>query len=246
MNRYMNRYALPALFAASLLFAGCAADLANVTSGAVGCPAHQIQISNDTVHPFSRTWTARCRGETFYCSSGGTSRSVQINCAPEGRADSGPSRTASAESRPAARVEREATASGAVLRAHLSDAQFVVRSTASPSREPSHVSWVMRPRTPVASIAQCPVGIMIDGAREDWRIERVDGQDVHIIVSLDSVRRMANAERVAARVCTREWRLSDSAGETLREFVARIDEELAWSGGATSGAEIPTAATPTE
>jgi hypothetical protein len=39
---------------------------------------------------------------------------------------------------------------------------------------------------------------------------------------------MASASRVAGRVCNREWRLSAEDQTAIREFISRIDEELAW------------------
>jgi len=44
-------------------------DLPALSSGAVGCPADQIQISNLNGTPNVVTWMAKCNGKTYYCSA---------------------------------------------------------------------------------------------------------------------------------------------------------------------------------
>lgn len=64
-----------------LLSTGCMVSLADASSGQVGCPADEIAISNDKVGLGTRTWTATCRGETFYCSAAQTGeKSGQYQC----------------------------------------------------------------------------------------------------------------------------------------------------------------------
>jgi hypothetical protein len=57
---------------------GCA-SLPRVTSGQIGCPEGEIVISDHQPGWNTETWTAKCRNQTFYCSSvGGESR--QVSC----------------------------------------------------------------------------------------------------------------------------------------------------------------------
>lgn len=53
----------------SAVFSGCTNMVTRVrqneSSGAIGCPPGQIEISDTN----SFTWTAMCRGRKFYCSS---------------------------------------------------------------------------------------------------------------------------------------------------------------------------------
>ena len=52
----------------------------NLSSGAIGCPAQEIKIINETAYANTHNWIASCRGKTFICSyvSGGTA-----NCKEE-------------------------------------------------------------------------------------------------------------------------------------------------------------------
>ena len=52
-------------FIAVLALSGCAASQAGVTSGRIGCPEDEVQIANTG----TGTWTATCRGRTYYCVS---------------------------------------------------------------------------------------------------------------------------------------------------------------------------------
>ena len=54
-----------ALLLGALAVAGCAPNLKAVTSGRVGCPEAEIDI----VEEGDGTWTAVCRGQTYYCST---------------------------------------------------------------------------------------------------------------------------------------------------------------------------------
>jgi hypothetical protein len=59
------------LGACSLVFlGGCfgAEALQQVSSGYVGCPADEVEITNDTAGFNQRSWDASCRGRTYHCS----------------------------------------------------------------------------------------------------------------------------------------------------------------------------------
>lgn len=71
------------LFSAFILFAACA-SLSDVTSGYVGCPANEIQTSDQVTNFSSVTWTATCRGKKFYCKQDQSNpNAIQTTCAPE-------------------------------------------------------------------------------------------------------------------------------------------------------------------
>ena len=53
---------------------GCIASrqramLPRVTAGEIGCPEDEITIVEEDVGMITATWTATCRGKTYYCSS---------------------------------------------------------------------------------------------------------------------------------------------------------------------------------
>lgn len=84
---------------------------------------------------------------------------------------------------------------------------------------------------------------MIDGRMEPLAASRQadSGQRIYSIpVTVELVRRMSTATRVAGRICEEEWRIEERAQLLLREWLARVDEELAWASQATSGGEEPT------
>jgi hypothetical protein len=65
------------------LSVGCTVNLAEASAGEVGCPAHEIAISQDRMGEGTRSWTASCRGEVFYCSAAGTGNgTAQYQCSP--------------------------------------------------------------------------------------------------------------------------------------------------------------------
>lgn len=98
-----------------LIAPGCGANLRAASSGEIGCPESEIEISEDSGGGGSRTWIAECRGRVFYCSAHATGDSGQYKCTEslsdvEGasaRAESeGPSESsAPAEAPPAKPVE---------------------------------------------------------------------------------------------------------------------------------------------
>lgn len=62
----------------ALTLSGCAAELINVTSGEIGCPREEISVRDRHTGWQSGSWTAECRGRTYYCS--GTAGSIE--CQP--------------------------------------------------------------------------------------------------------------------------------------------------------------------
>ncbi len=49
----------------------CASTLRSASSGEIGCPPEEVQVHDMKRGWASATWTATCRGRTFYCSGGG-------------------------------------------------------------------------------------------------------------------------------------------------------------------------------
>jgi len=81
-----------ALCLSSLTLYGCAtfnsADAGRVSSGRIGCPEDEIQISDmhvvkDIFGLDEATWTTTCRGKRFFCHLEKPNNYTRINCAPE-------------------------------------------------------------------------------------------------------------------------------------------------------------------
>ena len=64
------------------LTSSCAVNLAGPTSGEIGCPPQEIVISNEqTFGSMTRTWTATCRGQEYFCSATRTGgENVKLTC----------------------------------------------------------------------------------------------------------------------------------------------------------------------
>jgi hypothetical protein len=50
----------------SLILTSCT-SFETKTSGQIGCPVEEIKILESSRAASSATWTAQCRGKTFYC-----------------------------------------------------------------------------------------------------------------------------------------------------------------------------------
>jgi len=99
-----------------LTLTGCAANLAAASSGQLGCPEHDITISDDTDdYRGTRTWTAECGGRRYFCSAVLiTNTSGQLNCTEQTdpkRASASPS--ASVPAKPAVREAAKEPPKGA-------------------------------------------------------------------------------------------------------------------------------------
>jgi hypothetical protein len=57
------------IICAALVVAGCATHgpRAAMTSGEIGCPTSELQVSDGDMGWTTNTWKATCRGKTFYC-----------------------------------------------------------------------------------------------------------------------------------------------------------------------------------
>jgi|GEM_PF-1886626 len=74
---------LALLLSAGPFLTGCTRNLAEVSSGEVGCPTTEITISDYATGGLGRaSWVATCRGQVFYCSSTQIGDSHQYQCAP--------------------------------------------------------------------------------------------------------------------------------------------------------------------
>jgi hypothetical protein len=90
---------------------GCGPNLQAMSSGFIGCPPSEIAISDE--NDSSGTWTAACRGRTFYCTnivSGGAAiaygpngavpgvaTTTQVACSPAAPLPAAPARDSSVE-----------------------------------------------------------------------------------------------------------------------------------------------------
>lgn len=97
------------LLAGTMATTGCAAQLQSISSGQVGCPPDEIQISEDKIGFNTRNWQAACRGRTYQCSTVSGQNSTQASCT---EMKGVPSEAASAAA-PAASVAPPAPASPA-------------------------------------------------------------------------------------------------------------------------------------
>lgn len=73
----------------AVLTATSCLSAARRSSGAIGCPASEITISDESVGLIGdNTWTATCRGRTYYCSMNAAENSAaNVTCAREGGSD---------------------------------------------------------------------------------------------------------------------------------------------------------------
>lgn len=51
-----------------------------LTSGVIGCPLNEVSVTDVKTQMVTGTWTASCRGKTFYCTATGEANVV---CSPE-------------------------------------------------------------------------------------------------------------------------------------------------------------------
>lgn len=74
------RYLIP--LSAFLMLTSCMpmSQYQRMTSGSIGCPVGEIEITETDSLGTERAWTATCRGKTFYCSYG---ISKNMMCTPE-------------------------------------------------------------------------------------------------------------------------------------------------------------------
>ncbi|MBI2395943.1 MAG: hypothetical protein HYV09_40640 [Deltaproteobacteria bacterium] len=79
------RLAVAAAMLVALASTGCMANLKAASSGKIGCSPSSIEIEDDKEDWGSRTWTATCKGQRYFCSATATGRSsADISCTPEG------------------------------------------------------------------------------------------------------------------------------------------------------------------
>jgi hypothetical protein len=108
------RFAMIAACAAMTL-AACAGQIQRASSGQIGCPSDEITITDKSRGWSSVTWTASCRGNTYYCSAVSTGKdSEQISCkqaVAKSNAATAASATASTASSGGAAAPAEAAAS---------------------------------------------------------------------------------------------------------------------------------------
>lgn len=71
------------LIAAELITPGCARELARSSSGAIGCPPTEIEVTDVSVGWSEMSWTARCGARTYYC-AGEDSPRCALPAAPVG------------------------------------------------------------------------------------------------------------------------------------------------------------------
>ncbi len=213
------------------------AGVSNTASLQHQCPARNVRVVNDNGDGYARVVELDVCGERrVYQDLGGARGYAWVDQTP--RAAEGPERAPSAPratrspAQPLRRTERSDEAGTFALlstRLHVSDYDFTF--FAAPARERERLWLHVRGLAPVVPPG-CELGLFVDGALvsldpEFYQVVGSSGE-YRILVSLETLRQMASASRVAGRVCNREWRLSAEDQTAIREFISRIDEELAW------------------
>lgn len=77
-SRMRIRPSIVTIIAAAALTA--CAGLQRASSGQIGCPSDEIAITDKSRGWSSVTWTASCRGNTYYCAAVSTGKDEQISC----------------------------------------------------------------------------------------------------------------------------------------------------------------------
>jgi hypothetical protein len=84
-----GRWLLPCIVTLTALLPACV-SAARRSSSAIGCPTHEIQITDESVDAEGYdTWTATCRGKSWHCSVRPRGRSDQVQCTPVDEGDVG-------------------------------------------------------------------------------------------------------------------------------------------------------------
>lgn len=73
----MSKLLVAVLSAVAL--AGCVNREA-MTSGVIGCPVNEVHLKDVATQLTTGTWTATCRGKTFYCTA---VTEANVVCSPE-------------------------------------------------------------------------------------------------------------------------------------------------------------------
>lgn len=75
----MKKYVLGAALAAALAGCGSTSAQLHLSAGRVGCSTSDIVIGDVDSTSHSETWSATCRGVTYYCSATDEFREVACN-----------------------------------------------------------------------------------------------------------------------------------------------------------------------
>ncbi len=232
------------LSAASLT--GCAHALARYSSGQIGCPPDEITISDDRRGWGNRTWTAECRGRTYFCT--GSDEDISCRARDEAvSASSAPAAPAAAPARPAAAatssVQRHVRDGRALFVAEASAGSTTLRFMTSPAND-AESARISLPAS-AASAADCPAGLLIDGAVESLPLLRATPQEIMYSMTMDALRRAAAAQHLSGRICADELVFDADDIASLRELVRRTDEEVAWTNAQAAPPVAPAPAAPT-
>ncbi len=58
----------------TVMFSGCTINKEKLTSGLIGCPEENIEVTESSGGFMANTWTAKCNEKTFYCTERSGSR----------------------------------------------------------------------------------------------------------------------------------------------------------------------------
>lgn len=68
------------IFALAFIIQACTSTTATLSASRMGCSPNEIEISNEDVGMMTRSWTAKCRGKTYYCFKDASGYTVDIQC----------------------------------------------------------------------------------------------------------------------------------------------------------------------
>jgi hypothetical protein len=148
-----------------------------------------------------------------------------------------------AESR-AARVSTDDAGNSVALDVQL-EQRTVLKLRAAPAKHGELAQLKLQHFRLNSSLAGCEIELMINGQRITLPKARdsAEGGQASLVVDLsrDQVRELGLAEQLAVRTCGRRFSLSSEQIMSVREFVARYEEELGWLGnaGQSSGGMLP-------
>lgn len=241
------------LTAVALLQMGCT-TLAHRSAPFVGCPASQVVITNQHQRINSRSWTASCNGRRFECGELRSGNNVrQVHCAsPEPErvvvvertaprtAGSATGTAPTTTDAPTSAVTRTVREGVAVVRTEVAVEAMNLVLAASPARDAERLWFAMRIAGTDGQRRACQIGMLVDGSPRPITLERYEYagglEELREIMALDDLRSLGTASRVAIRICDAEWRLDAADLATVREFVARVDEERAWQSSGAAAA----------
>ena len=216
---------------------GSSGSYQQLSAGLVGCPPNEIRIRNVSSGMGGQTWTARCRGLTYYCSKTEelfghpAARSHDARCtvssAPTSIPDPTPTRFSPGI---ASRRDGDHTLLRATLGADSLRAMFIGK----PDRDPYRVQVIIARKSGGATYDGCSSIGYVSGAQSgalsnDAKYGRLAQDDAQwetltTTISRSQVGSVAEADSAELKACDDIVILNQSQVVMLRAFLQRWDE----------------------